>query len=324
MNNGGSALQDMSGNGAAEEPNNSACDCGKAVDPFFLQKQLPEASKKCRFCKVLQLLTQGIKTDKYSHGPAWIKRKQKVIWLSEDYQDLFYRPKNRKSPSCIVTVPLSEALGVVYGAYTSTFKQLKDSAMPPHWAAFSLVSRYRTYDFSARSAEAVEACVMGLQHIIYERRQDKHASSSRMTALEPWTLGFFLWMRLRFRLQEEAVKANTDPTRMLWIVFMRCAFACPEENSKRRFIGMAKRLERDLKGSKKVEDLDISTKESRYMRVLCQKNRAENIIKGVWYCMIEQYIPYTAKARALRAPRHSGTHQLPALEDLLELQSGKK
>merc|ERR1719453_1709046 len=142
---------------------------------MFLKKLLPEAVQKCRFCKILQMLTKGVKTEKYTYGPALIPRKQKFLWLSKDYQDLYYRPKSRKgaplTPGAAgtVTVPLSEALGIVYGAYTATFKKLKLQDVPPHWAAFSIVSRYRTYDFTCRSPEAVEACVMGLQHVIYER-----------------------------------------------------------------------------------------------------------------------------------------------------------
>lgn len=291
-------------------PANNLCDCGRRVDTEYLKYMLPDAAQKCRFCKTLMLLTTGIKVEKYCYGQAVVKRKTKLLWLSEDYQDLYYKRKNSKISSA-VAVPLSEALGVVYGAYTSTFKRQKDSDMPPHWAAFSIVSRYRTYDFSAHHSQAVEAAVMGLQQVIWERRQDKHESGSsiKMSPLKPWSLGFFLWMRLRFRLQEHALKAKTDPNHMLWIVFMRCAFACPEENSKRRFIGMAKRLEKDLKlmqGSWEVGDIDPA-----HMRTLCQKNRAENIIKGVWYCMIDQYIPHSATVRDLKAPRKGNTKQLP-------------
>jgi len=173
-----------------------------------------------------------------------------MLRLSEDNEELQYWSKRRSSLKSI-SIPVSDVHGVVFGAYTCTFKKQKPTDLPPNWAAFSLIGDVRSFDFSARVPEVVECCVLGLQQIVWERRQIEKAQALATSAImknfafEPWPPGFFLWMRLRFRLQEQAAKRVMAPDHMLWIVFMKCAFSSQSEFSKGRFINMAEKLQNE-------------------------------------------------------------------------------
>jgi len=238
-------------------------------------------------------------------------------------------------------VPVNDILGVVFGAYTCTFKKQRTVDLPPHWAAFSLVGRSRTYDFSARDPEVVECCVRMLQRVVWDRRSpfcspalgmlpeggseavhssDNGGDASQesrqgtpaisasasgtsgasasgppcpdLGAFEPWPLGFFLWMRLRFRLQEEAQKKSLSPDQMLWTVFMRCAFLSSDEVSKARFIDMAEKLqqENDFRDPSGAEMRELS------LKIRFQKEREMDIVKDRYECHIETFLPRAPRA----------------------------
>lgn len=336
----------------------NCCDCGKEVDELFIDKLLQALSikddvhQKCRECKALRLLEECVEVDKYSYNGWLVKRKRKLLRLSKDHREVQLWQKH--SASRVQMVPVNEILGVVFGAYTCTFKKQRSVDMPPHWAAFSLVGRTRTYDFSARDPEVVECCVRMLQRVVWDRRSPycrpgragsaaeggpgQDASSLRepaasdfgesasaslpsanasvsstgssppcpdLGAFEPWPLGFFLWMRLRFRLQEEAQKKSLGPDHMLWTVFMRCAFLSSDEVSKARFIDMAEKLQQENNFS------DLSGAEMRELslKIRFQKEREMDIVKDRYECHIETFLPRAPRAVVRRRLTHQSVTQ---------------
>jgi len=226
----------------------------------------------------------GVEVDKYCYGFSLLKRTRKMIRLIDD-AELRYWSKN-KSSSSAVSVPMDAFRGVVFGAYTITFKRQRRN-MPPHWAAFSLVGNVRTWDFSACSPETVECCVLGLQHVIWERSQS--IPQSVFPSWKPWPLGCFLWMRLRFRLQEQAQKGCVVLGQALWIVFMQCAFTCSDDHSKSRFIDMARKLMLDHDDIRQVD----GTEEMRnlQLKMRFQKERVQAIIQDRYECQLRAVLP---------------------------------
>eukprot|EP00747_Dinoflagellata_sp_TGD_P193171 gnl/TRDRNA2_/TRDRNA2_58994_c0_seq1.p1 gnl/TRDRNA2_/TRDRNA2_58994_c0~~gnl/TRDRNA2_/TRDRNA2_58994_c0_seq1.p1 ORF type:complete len:419 (+),score=73.07 gnl/TRDRNA2_/TRDRNA2_58994_c0_seq1:58-1314(+) len=275
------------------------CSCGEQVDPHFINKLLPdlEDRNKCRLCKVYLLLHRGLEVHKYCYGRALTSRKRKVLRLSTDNTSLQFWPLS-SSPSHGHSVSLSDISGVVFGAYTCTFKKQKAENLPPHWAAFSLISPARTYDFSAPRPEVVECCITGLQQALWQKRRedpsltppriDINAPNVGKTLFKPWPLGFFLWMRLRFRLQEQAQKEKLAPDHMLWVIFMRCAFKSEDELSKGRFIDMAEKLQTQCEFSADEEKGEMKNLGMRYR---FQKQRVLQIVEDTYHCQMNTFLP---------------------------------
>lgn len=246
--------------------------------------------------QIFQLLHKGVDVEKYSFGRALLgHRKRKRLRLSADNHEILYGPRTEgadpeedysKFAKNAAAVPINEILGVVFGAYTCTFKKQKPRHIPPHRSAFSLIGRHRTYDFRSDDPEVVETCILGIQQLTWDLARETGTTRHK---LPPWSLGAFLWMRLRFRLQETARKAGTDMAQMLWIVFMRCAFA--EENIlvKRRFLEMAGYLERRY-GLERGQGASTGMS-AEHLRTLYQRDRAEAILEGHYECKLEQCLP---------------------------------
>jgi hypothetical protein len=262
-----------------------------------------------------------VEVDKYCYGGSLFSRKRKLMRLSEDQEELYFWTRHRSS-KWQVTVSLKDIFGVVFGAYTCTFKKQTATNMPPHWSAFSLIGRGRTYDFSARDPDVVECCVRTLQQLVWERRggiqalpTDKsrswepHQSSHSIVSMpsikpfEPWPVGFFLWMRLRFRLQQEAQKRSLGPEYMLWTVFMRCAFLSTNEVTKARFIDMAEKLiqELGLTSSSGMQELSV--------KINFQKDRQMDIVKDRYVCRIENFMPRAPSGVVGGSRERSGTKE---------------
>jgi len=296
-----------------------ACACGEPVDPQFASKIIQDTPPildvrgKCRQCKVLMLLHEGIEVDKYCYHSSPINRRRKVLQLSEDKGTLQYWPRSRPR-SWAKVVQLKEILGVVFGAYTHTFKKQRASEVPPHWASFSLVGLDRSYDFSAKIPDTVECCIRGFQQVLWKRQQQAIAASlsapnpvsaqpmRQFTAAEPWSLGLFLWMRLRFRLQEEAQKRSLGPDHMLWVVFMHCAFKSSDELTKARFIHMAEGLKDQYQFRVDVgpDMRDL------YLKIRFQKERVLEIVEDRYECHIHTFLPRAPSAVVGGANRNSG------------------
>merc|ERR1711879_846327 len=143
------------------------------ADPVFLQKHLClqefKVDEWCRECKAFLLLERRVEVDKYSYNGWFFNRSKKFLKLSDDRQEFSFWSKHR-SRHFQVAVPISDILGVVFGAYTCTFKKQRHVDQPPHWSAFSLIGRTRTYDFSAHDPQIVECCVRTLQQVIWDKR----------------------------------------------------------------------------------------------------------------------------------------------------------
>jgi len=302
------------------------CACGKEADALFLVKLLANIGLredvKCRECKSAVLLQDsGVEVDKYCYNGWLFSCKKKLLKLSQNRQELHFWPLHR-SEAWKVTVPIRDLIGVVFGAYTCTFKKQSSSTLPPHWAAFSLISRSRTYDFSARDPEVVESCVRTFQQLIWDKRATLQLSSScqeerarviapSLGAFEPWSFGFFLWMRLRFRLQEEAVKRSLRSNHMLWIVFMKCAFLSTSEVTKARFIDMAEKLEKETFMRESTQGGPNGGTEMRELsvKIQFQKEREMDIVKDRYECRIDTFLPRApaaVKGVGSKAPAKSG------------------
>lgn len=279
----------------------------------------PEPAVDGRQKDYLSRLKEGVVVDKYCYGVALAKRRGKVLRLSEDNQELQYWPRSVSSALSLWSSPadekydvprnkdsvlLNEIIGVIFGAYTCTFKKLKPNSLPPHWASFSLVATSRTYDFSSSNPYVVECCVRGLQQLVWDRRSIAPESSfSSVSAAptpltvgaKPWPHGFFLWMRLRFRLQEQAQNSCLGPDHMLWIVLMRCAFKSSDEVSKLRFMEMAEKLypEDNPKTSSTSKANEIQEER---LRIRFQKQRAKDIVEDHYACHIHQFLPHAPSA----------------------------
>lgn len=277
--------------------------CAKEADQSFCEALFERSGihgcrDMCRECKSLRLLEEYVEVDKYCYSAWFFSRKRKRLRLRREQDELMicFWPAHRSS-SWKISVPVRDIIGVVFGAYTCTFKRQSNQNMPPHWAAFSLVGRHRTYDFAARDPEVVECCVRTFQKAICEKRSEmiergrlgipiKDLACPDLGTFDPWPLGFFLWMRLRFRLQDEASKRRLGVDHMLWIVFMKCAFLTSDERSKARFIDMAEQLHRDgtfEPGSTEMRDL--STK------IQFQKDREMAIVKDRYECRVDTFLP---------------------------------
>eukprot|EP00927_Polykrikos_kofoidii_P038547 TRINITY_DN32953_c0_g1_i1.p1 TRINITY_DN32953_c0_g1~~TRINITY_DN32953_c0_g1_i1.p1 ORF type:complete len:307 (-),score=27.76 TRINITY_DN32953_c0_g1_i1:71-991(-) len=270
---------------------NTLCICEKhAIDVNFLSGRLLPASnstddlrRRCRECKVLLLLRQGLELDKYPYHTSIMGRRKQVLSLDEDGETLLFRPK-RLSKSWSVSVSLSEIRGIVFGANTSTFKRLKASDVPPHWAAFSLICRRRTYDFSCSSSDVVESCVRGLQQVLWQRRP---ASPRGISPTFPWPLGLYLWMRLRLRLQDAACKSTLSVEHQLWIVFTSCSLKSSDELTKSRFMFMAGSLSEKYRFdyAKNTDLKDI------HHKILFQRDRINDIDENRYASQIQCSLP---------------------------------
>jgi len=313
-----SSASPASGSGVATQssaldaflPKLMRCECGKQADPPFCKRFLksPEQASLCRECKAVVVLQGQVQVDKYCYSGWLFSRKKKLLRLSKDKEELIFGAMHHSAWQ--VTVPLKELIGVVFGAYTLTFKKQSAKSSPPHWAAFSLVARDRTYDFSCRDPEIVECCVRTFQQLIWDRRyslaigkspkpsiaikcgraeeiidRDRDIICPGLGAFRPWPTGFFLWMRLRFRLQEEAQKRNLEPDHMLWTVFMRAAFLSDNEVTKARFIDMAEKLQTEHAFTLANEMRDLSVK------IQFQKEREMDIVKDRYECHIDTFLP---------------------------------
>jgi hypothetical protein len=239
---------------------------------------------------VLLLLREGVEVDKYCYHTSWIGRRAKILRLSDDESRIQFWPSRwgARGASSAVTVVFSELLGIVFGAYTCTFKRQRASELPPHWSAFSLVAEHRTYDFSSASPIVVECCVRGLQELFIQRKAESASPLDGVVSLQPFPLGLFLWMRVKFRLQEHAQQCSLRTYSMLWKVFMQCALRSPNEISKHRFISMAERLQTkfDFDPQKRGTDMqDLS------IRMNFQKERVMKIVGDQWVCNIEDVLP---------------------------------
>lgn len=265
-----------------------------------------------------------MEVEKYAHSGWLFSWKKKLLRLSKEQDEIIiWSPHGMKAFKKAV-VPIRELVGVTYGAYTCTFKNLSPVNLPPNWAAFSLIGRDRTYDFSAREPDVVECCVRTLQRLLYERRSSPildsshsslsnhmpachhgpskghktHMACPQMGAFEPWRLGFFLWMRLRFRLQEAAQQRNIRLDHMLWTVFITCAFISTSDVTKAKFIDMAEKLQvehafptQGLESRPQgLEVRDLSAK------IKFQKEREMEILKDRYECDIGQFLPHAPAA----------------------------
>lgn len=144
------------------------------------------------------------------------------------------------------------------------------------------------------------------QQLVWKRRavlKDHHHHANlicpSLGAFEPWPLGFFLWMRLRFRLQEEAQKRNLRPDHMLWTVFMKCAFLTTNEVQKARFIDMAEKLQNEHAfeaGLGEMRDLSV--------KIRFQKEREMDIVKNRYECNIATFLP-RAPSAVVGGERHA-------------------
>lgn len=292
---------------AASPRAGEVCDCGRgaAVDTAFLARAGKYWAKvpKCRHCKVFLFLHYGFEVDKYCYNNAWPSRRRKYLGLSKDNLSVEFWPQYRgaEGQAHATQVPFAHIVGVVFGAYTVTFKRLRSSDMPPEWAAFSLVCRDRTYDFSARLPEAVECSITGFQELIWRSRlQDPQSTldaSPVAAPSKPWQTGFFLWMRLRFRLQEAAQKARLHPHHELWIVLVRCAFQSSDAHTKHRFLDMASKLQHIFNIDPKNLTADMH---AIALTLNFQKERVQEIIEDRYECNTLSFLPQAPPAIAGR------------------------
>lgn len=307
-------------------PSRGLCSCGRPSDPEFLArlgpgdtvhsdwsaKSLlmsprdhspavpPPSSKECRRCKEALLLRGGILVDKYCFGHCVVSRKKKVLKVDLDKGVLEIWPTGEKwfRKKVASIVDLSSLTGVVFGAYTYTFKKQREKNCPPCWSTFSLIGTHRTYDFSSRLPEVVESAVRGLQQIIWDMTRVPATLQPDLSALSvkrddgghvfrPMDLGFFLWMRMRFRLQEAAGEQNIGSDFMLWMVFMRCAFRSTSEIQKQRFIHMAHKLHQPP-WQLPVEDQWAN---QTLAKVQFQRDRVVAMVSDSYDCKIHMFLP---------------------------------
>lgn len=300
----------------AGSPPRGLCSCGRHSDPEFLavirpanlttltsprdhaHAVLPASSTECRQCKEALLLQGGILVDKYCFGHCVVNRKKKVLKLNLEKHVLEIWPVGRKwfRKREASIIEIAGLAGVIFGAYTYTFKKQRDSNCPPCWSTFSLVGAHRTYDFSSRLPEVVESAVRGLQQIIWDLTGIPRAPDPLPPGIEgedgsravpPMNLGFFLWMRMRFRLQEAAGDQGIGPNYMLWMLFMGCAFRSKSEIQKQRFIHMAHKLHQTPWDLPKESDWANQT----LAKVQFQRDRVVAMVSHSYDCKIHTFLP---------------------------------
>ncbi|CEM31327.1 unnamed protein product [Vitrella brassicaformis CCMP3155] len=183
-------------------------------------------------------------------------------------------------------VLLEDVLGVVFGAYTFTFKRLQADFRPPHWAAFSLVLKSRTYDFSCAHRSAIECFTIGLQELLPEEGKPS------LMRLRPVRLGPFLWMSARHRLHSLAAMEDLSLPLTLWIVLIQSALQSPNLHTKGICIIAALHLEK--KHPTNLEDLP-----PQYRSLPYRKARAEQVFLRRFGLGVASFLPRMPTLRSI-------------------------
>eukprot|EP00916_Digyalum_oweni_P007786 GHVL01013098.1.p1 GENE.GHVL01013098.1~~GHVL01013098.1.p1 ORF type:complete len:282 (-),score=26.30 GHVL01013098.1:777-1622(-) len=187
----------------------------------------------CRRCKRFQILRIGWPLYKYRYKIHTVtpNRRIKILSLTADLRSFVYKHWfNNKEKH----VKLSTIIGIIFGACSWTFKRISPASRPPNWAAFSLITEERTYDFVCYHPNIIECCVLGLQELI-QRPFNRHALY-KVLDFHVLSLGEFLWMRARFKLNEMATLEGVTETLMLWVILMKSALQATNVAHKIRFL----------------------------------------------------------------------------------------
>ena len=96
-------------------------------------------------------------------------RSQKQVQLSADGTEICWGDLGSKKLSKKQNV--SEALGIIYGARTSTFER-RSKILDNEWMCFSIIFTNRTLDFSALDDEVLKNWFLGLQGCICKDKDE--------------------------------------------------------------------------------------------------------------------------------------------------------